>query len=82
MNKERKEKKCKGNGQGSCKRCSDLGKWNRTWMCFLFEIEGMDGCYCEDCVKEFLKEEMENAVDFPVRLSVDAHVGKTWYEAK
>ncbi len=31
---------------------------------------------------EILKEEMENAVDFPVRLSVDAHVGKTWYEAK
>ena len=29
-----------------------------------------------------LKEEMENAVDFPVKLSVDAHVGRTWYEAK
>ena len=29
-----------------------------------------------------LKEEMEHAVDFPVTLSVDAHIGKTWYDAK
>ena len=44
--------KCKGEGQGSCKRCSDKGKWNRTWMCFLYKIEGYEGCYCADCVKE------------------------------
>ena len=41
---------CKGEGQGSCKMCSDNGKWNRNWMCFLYEIEGYDGCYCSDCV--------------------------------
>lgn len=29
-----------------------------------------------------LKEEMENAVQMKVRLSVDAHSGKTWYDAK
>lgn len=29
-----------------------------------------------------LKEEMENAVKMKVTLSVDAHAGKTWYEAK
>ena len=44
--------KCTGEGQGSCKRCSDNGKWNRTWMCFLYKIEGYEGCYCSDCVRE------------------------------
>ena len=48
--------KCKGEGQGSCKRCSDKGKWNRTWMCFLYKIEGYEGCYCSDCVKEIQAE--------------------------
>lgn len=47
---------CQGEGQGSCKRCSDKGKWNRTWMCFLYKIEGYDGCYCADCVKEIKAE--------------------------
>ena len=42
---------CTGEGQGSCKRCSDKGKWNRNWMCFLYKIEGYEGCYCSDCVK-------------------------------
>lgn len=31
---------------------------------------------------QILKEEMENAVKMKVRLSVDAHTGKTWYDAK
>jgi hypothetical protein len=44
--------KCTGEGQGSCKRCSDNGKWNRSWMVFLYKIEGLEGCYCSDCVKE------------------------------
>lgn len=47
---------CKGEGQGSCKRCSDKGKWNRNWMCFLYKIEGYEGCYCADCVKEIKAE--------------------------
>ena len=34
---------CKGEGQGSCKRCSDRGKWNVTWMCFLYKIENYEG---------------------------------------
>ena len=42
---------CKGEGQGSCKMCSDNGKWNINWMCFLYKIEGYDGCYCSDCVE-------------------------------
>lgn len=29
-----------------------------------------------------LKEEMENAVTLTVKMSVDAHIGKTWYNAK
>lgn len=48
--------KCKGEGQDYCKRCSDKGKWNRTWMCFLYKIEGCEGCYCWDCVNEIQEE--------------------------
>ena len=31
---------------------------------------------------KILTEEMENAVNLSVKLSVDANIGKTWYEAK
>ena len=52
---------CKGNGAGSCKRCTENGKWNQNWMCFLYKIDGLDGCYCRDCVKEIKENEhMEN----------------------
>lgn len=47
---------CKGEGHGSCKRCSDKGKWNIAWMCFLYKIEGYEGCYCRDCVNEIKAE--------------------------
>ncbi|MBQ9066832.1 MAG: DNA polymerase I [Clostridia bacterium] len=33
-------------------------------------------------VCSIVQEEMENACALPVKLSVDAHVGKTWYDAK
>ena len=29
------------------------------WMCFLYKIDGLDGCYCSDCVKE-IEKEMDN----------------------
>ena len=45
-------KQCSGDGQGSCKRCQEKGIWNKLWMCFLYKIDGLDGCYCENCVKE------------------------------
>ena len=45
---------CKGEGQGSCKRCDESGIFNRQWMAFLYEIEGYEGCYCEKCVNEIL----------------------------
>lgn len=48
---------CKGEGQGSCKRCNDKGVWNREWMCFLYKIEGLEGCYCRECVDEIMREE-------------------------
>lgn len=51
---------CKGEGQGSCKRCSDKGKWNRTWTRFLYKIEGYEGYYCGDCVKDI--QEMKRGV--------------------
>lgn len=43
---------CKGEGLGSCKRCDERGIFNRQWMTFLFRIEGYEGCYCGECVKE------------------------------
>ena len=49
---------CSGEGQSSCKRCLDKVKWNVSWMCFLYKINGLDGCYCSDCVKE-IKEEQQ-----------------------
>lgn len=49
---ELKITRCKGNGQGTCKRCSDRGIWNKSWMCFLYHIEGYEGCYCIDCVNK------------------------------
>ena len=48
--------KCTGDGQGSCKRCSDLGKYCRNWMVFLYKIEGFEGCYCSDCMNVILSE--------------------------
>ena len=48
--------RCKGEGQGSCRRCANNGRWNRNWMCFLYKIEGFDGCYCIDCVNKIRKE--------------------------
>ena len=49
--------RCQGEGQGSCKMCSDNGKWNRNWMSMLFKVEGFEGCYCSDCVKKILNSE-------------------------
>ena len=49
--------KCTGEGQGSCKRCTDNGKWNRNWMCLLYKIEGYEGCYCADGVKELQEQQ-------------------------
>lgn len=47
-----------GEGQGSCRRCNEKGIWNRNWMSMLCKIEGYDGYYCSDCVKE-IKAEIE-----------------------
>lgn len=49
--------RCEGNGQSSCKRCEDKGIWNRNWMRFLYKIEGQDGLYCEECIKEIMRKE-------------------------
>lgn len=54
-----KIKQCTGNGQGSCILCESKGMWNRTWMCFLYKIDGMNGTYCSNCVNEMLARERE-----------------------
>ena len=48
--------RCKGEGHGECRRCKQTKGWGLNWMCFLYEIEGREGLYCFDCVKEILKE--------------------------
>lgn len=57
MTDEEKAKihRCQGEGLGSCKRCEDSGYWNRHWMCFLYEIDGIDGIYCRKCVEAIVK---------------------------
>ena len=42
-------------GQGGCKRCSELGKYSRTWMCFLYTVEGQEGYYCKEHAEEVEK---------------------------
>ena len=37
---------------------------------------------CAERAKEILKEEMEHAVAYSVPLTVDIHLGKTWFDAK
>jgi len=32
---------------------------NVNWMCFLYKIEGLEGCYCSDCVKKITEERQE-----------------------
>lgn len=51
--------RCKGEGQGTCKMCSDNGKWNVNWMCLLFRVEGREGCYCSDCVRKIMEKRSE-----------------------
>lgn len=50
---------CEGEGQGSCKRCEDNGIWNRSWMCFLYKVDGYPGCYCRKCAEILEKEKEE-----------------------
>lgn len=50
----RKVTRCSGEGQGSCTRCIKQGIWNRTWMCFLNKIEGLEGTYCDKCTRIIL----------------------------
>ena len=52
---------CEGEGAGSCKRCSDRGKWNSIWCCFLYRVEGYEGCYCSKCVEEIKEENNGNS---------------------
>ena len=54
--------KCSGECQGSCKRCFQKGIWNRNWMCFLYRVEGLEGCYCEECAK-FLASSADESED-------------------
>jgi DNA polymerase-1 len=37
---------------------------------------------CADEALRILVEEMENTVSLKVPLSVEAHIGSTWYDAK
>ena len=53
---------CQGEGQGTCIiRCFNRTGWNRSWMCFLYKIKGLNGCYCGECVKE-IREMAQNGI--------------------
>ena len=52
-------KRCNGNGQAQCSGCKNKGKWNVQWSSFLYEVEGKEGLYCFDCVKEIREKEMD-----------------------
>lgn len=54
--KTRKIIKCQGDGQGSCKRCKELGRAHINWTTFLYKIEGLEGVYCYSCVSAIQKE--------------------------
>lgn len=48
---------CQGYGQCSCRRCTDNGKWSRSWTPDFYKLTPDDDepCYCRDCIKEVLK---------------------------
>ena len=52
--------KAQGYGQGQCTLCAERGRWNRQWMCFLYEIEGKEGVYCKNCVDALKAQESES----------------------
>ena len=60
--------KCTGEDRDSCKRCLDNDKWKVSWMCYLYSIEGHEGCYIAtgryraDCVKA-TEEEYNNLIE-------------------
>lgn len=43
---------CTGYGLGECKRCKELTGWDRHWMSFLYEVDGVEGTYCYNCAKK------------------------------
>lgn len=49
--------RCTGEGAGACQRCTEQGKWNRFWMCMLYQLTPDDDapCYCSACIREVLK---------------------------
>lgn len=54
-----------GEDRDSYKRCLDNGEWKVSWMCYLYSIEGHEGCYIAtgyhrvDCVKAIEEEQGE-----------------------
>lgn len=52
-------KQCVGNGLGFCKLCESRGKWSLNWMCFLYEIDGISGCYCWECANEIISKQVD-----------------------
>lgn len=59
--------KATGEGQAECPKCRELGKWSRTWVCFLYEVEGHKGYYCKEHAEELEKEEQNGSEIFHER---------------
>lgn len=43
---------CNFEGQGTCRICESTKGFNRYWGCFLYKVDGYDGCYCYEHAKE------------------------------
>lgn len=54
-----KIRRCTGNGMSECKRCKSLGKFSFCFDTWFYKVEGRDGRYCFDCVKEITRGDFE-----------------------
>lgn len=52
---------CKGEGQGVCKTCQELGLGTGAWcwMTMLYRVDGHDGIYCYKHAKELEEKATE-----------------------
>ena len=55
MKKIRAITQCKGEGQGSCRRCLQIYGWSTEWMHFLYRVEGIEGLYCSKHAEQVAK---------------------------
>lgn len=59
---------CSGEGASACKRCTDNGKWNITWTCFLYKAVKMRyKTYCISLVLQLRSDPRSAGVCFEIQ---------------